>query len=67
MVSLRLPNYVMMWILEWLIPTIDVYKSKIFDVTDEPDKFHILSDSKKIRMIENVKVFYDIKLSKYVL
>lgn len=64
MVSLRLPNYVMMWILEWLIPIIDTYKSKIFDVTDEPDKFHILSYSKKIRMIENVKIFYDIKLSK---
>lgn len=64
MVSLKLPDYVVMWILELLIPTIDTYKSEICNAMDEPDKFHILSDLKKIRMIENVKVFYTTKLFK---
>jgi hypothetical protein len=57
MVSLQLPVYVMLWILEWIVPTIDSYKSAKI----EKNQFHILSEVKRIRINENILKFARIK------
>lgn len=51
--SLELPTYVILWILEWLSPTVDLFTQTI----DYEQWFHILPDLSKIRIIENVANF----------
>jgi len=51
--SLELPIYVLLWILEWLSPIVDLFTQTI----DYKQWFHILPEFNKIRIIENVANF----------
>lgn len=51
---LKLPTYVILWILDLLIPPLDIYKN-VYTETD--DLFQILSDLRKVRIIEKITNF----------
>ncbi|TXG79913.1 MAG: hypothetical protein E6R13_09235 [Spirochaetes bacterium] len=51
--SLKLPTYIILWILDWLSPKVDLFANKV----DYDHWFHILPTLQKIRIIENIAKF----------